>query len=65
MTVEYILILVFTVSLGLKVLISVPAKAFSESAPKLASRIEKQLVTGDGFNENARAKWNTAASRPQ
>lgn len=51
MTVEYVLLLVIVVGVGMKVLIAAPTKAFQESAPRLALRVEKQLMTGQGFDK--------------
>lgn len=65
MTVEYILILLFVISLGFKGLIGVPVRAFKDSAPKLASRVEKQLITGDGFNAKAKGQWKDAVIKPK
>ncbi len=61
MTVEYVLLLIMTVMLGMKVLINAPTKAFRESAPRLALRVEKQLMTGQGFDKvqsGASIIWN-------
>lgn len=30
-------------------MVSAPAKAFKDSGPMLAARIEQQIATGDGF----------------
>lgn len=49
MTVEYVLLLVATFFFVLKVFMTMPAKAFRESGPKLGARVEQQLATGDGF----------------
>jgi hypothetical protein len=50
MLVEYLLLLVATLGLMLKVA-SVPKKAFTESAPRLAARVERNISTGYGFKD--------------
>ena len=50
MTIEYILLLVVVFGIGLKVFVSAPMDAFKNSGPKLGARVEKQLTTGAGFN---------------
>jgi hypothetical protein len=49
MTVEYILLMIAVFFIGLKFFVEAPKDAFKHSGPKLAMRIEKQLITGDGF----------------
>lgn len=49
MTIEYVLLLVCIFFFGIKAMVSAPAKAFKDSGPMLAARIEQQLATGDGF----------------
>lgn len=49
MTLEYILILVMALALSLKVIVEAPTRAFREAAPRLAIRVENQLITGNGF----------------
>jgi hypothetical protein len=49
MTVEYVLIMVATFAIGLKFFSSAPMDAFKESAPRLGARVERQLMTGNGF----------------
>ncbi len=49
MTLEYILLLVCVFMFALKVFISAPMTAFKESSPRLGARIEKQISTGTGF----------------
>lgn len=51
MTIEYILLLVALTFFGLKVLVTAPINAFQESAPRLALRVEKHLMTGSGFDK--------------
>ena len=39
-------------------MVSAPAKAFKESGPRLAARVEQQLATGDGFRPGGSPlKW--------
>lgn len=39
-------------------MVSAPAKAFKESGPRLAARVEQQLATGDGFKPGGdHLKW--------
>lgn len=57
MTIEYVLLLAVVFSVGLKSFMSAPRKAFMESGPKLAARVEKHLVTGRGFSTNHNIKW--------
>jgi hypothetical protein len=49
MTIEYVLLLVVTFAIGMKIFVSAPMDAFKNSAPKLGARVEKQLNTGAGF----------------
>lgn len=49
MTVEYILLLIAVFFIGLKFFIEAPKDAFKGSGPRLAMRVEKQLLTGQGF----------------
>lgn len=49
MTIEYVLLLSATVFLILKAFISAPTKAFANAGPRLGARIERQLMTGDGY----------------
>jgi hypothetical protein len=49
MTVEYILLLIAVFFIGLKFFIEAPKDAFKNSGPRLAERVEKQLLTGQGF----------------
>jgi hypothetical protein len=58
MTLEYVLLLsVFAMTLGV-VLSKGPKDSFKNSGPRLAARVEKALVTGDGFKSNGAAtQW--------
>lgn len=39
-------------------MVSAPAKAFKESGPRLAARVEQQIETGGGFKPGgAPLKW--------
>lgn len=62
MTVEYVLLLSLFVFLVMGSLVNGPQKTFDKAAPKLGARVEKHLITGDGFlvqsgNGGARLKW--------
>ncbi|MNJ93517.1 hypothetical protein D3C87_111990 [compost metagenome] len=58
MTIEYVLLLFAVFFIGLKFFMTAPAEAFRESGPRLGSRIEKQLATGDGFRPGGnRVPW--------
>ncbi len=49
MTIEYVLLLVITLAFSLKIMVEAPKRAFQEAAPRLAIRVENQLITGNGF----------------
>jgi hypothetical protein len=51
MTVEYVLLISLFVYLLMGALTSQPAKTFKDYGPRLGARVEKQLVTGDGFKD--------------
>ncbi|MDG0814824.1 hypothetical protein [Bdellovibrio svalbardensis] len=58
MTIEYVLLLFAVFFIGLKVFISAPGKAFKESGPRMAARVEAHLETGGGFTpKGQRNKW--------
>lgn len=58
MTVEYVLLLVLFVYLILGALTSTPMKTYADYGPRLGARVEKQLVTGDGFAKTGRSlEW--------
>jgi hypothetical protein len=48
-TIEYVLLMIAILGIGLKAFISAPSEAFRGSGPRLAARVEKQLDTGPGF----------------
>jgi len=50
MTVEYVLLLFAVFFIGLKFFVEAPSDAFKNSGPRLGIRIERQLMTGDGFH---------------
>lgn len=60
MIIEYILLLtMFVVFVG-SVIFKGPNDAFKNAGPKLAARIEKQLITGDKFSRDTSTpstKW--------
>lgn len=49
MTIEYILLMIAVFGIGLKFFAGAPTDAFKKSGPVLGMRVEKQLITGDGF----------------
>jgi hypothetical protein len=53
MTVEYILLLSLFVFMVAGALIGGPQKAFDNAGFKLGARVEKHLITGDGFGAKA------------
>jgi len=55
MTVEYVLLMIAIFAIGLKFFSSAPMDAFRESAPKLGARIERQMITGNGFTKGPEA----------
>lgn len=57
MTIEYILLLIVVFAIGLKSFMIAPRKAFTESGPKLAARVEKQLLTGRPLSANHSFRW--------
>ena len=58
MTIEYILLMVAIFGIALKFFISAPMNAFKEAGPRLGARIEKQLVTGNGFKHQGKSiRW--------
>lgn len=60
MTVEYILLMFAVFFIGLKFFAEAPKEAFRKSGPVLALRVEKHLITGDGFepSPNQRNAWD-------
>ncbi len=52
MTVEYILLLAMFVFVVLGSLISAPLKTFENAGPKLGARIEKHMMTGQGWGKS-------------
>jgi hypothetical protein len=53
MTVEYILLLSLFVFMVAGALIGGPQKAFDKAGFKLSARVEKHLITGDGFGNKS------------
>ena len=49
MTVEYILLMALFVFVVMGSLISAPLKTFEKAGPLLGARVEKHLVTGQGW----------------
>jgi hypothetical protein len=60
MTIEYVLLLIAVFFIGLKFFIVAPKDAFKNSGPRLGIRVEKQLLTGQGFvQKNGQpTEWN-------
>lgn len=52
MILEYILLLTLTVLFVVSVVFKGPHDAFTNAGPKLAARVEKNLITGDRFSRN-------------
>lgn len=52
MTVEYILLLTLFVLFVMKGTYYGPNNAFRNAGPKLAARVEKQLITGERFSSD-------------
>jgi hypothetical protein len=50
MILEYILLLTMVVLFVVSVVFTGPNNAFKNAGPKLAARVEKQLITGDKFS---------------
>ncbi len=62
MTVEYVLLMALFVFIVMGALTSTPQRSFENAGPKLGSRVEKHLITGDGFGaksggQTAPIKW--------
>lgn len=52
MILEYILLLTMVVFFVTSVIFTGPNSAFKNAGPKLAARVEKQLISGDKFSKN-------------
>jgi hypothetical protein len=50
MTVEYVLLLSLFVLYVMGAMVRGPNESFSNAAPRLGARVEKHIITGDGFN---------------
>lgn len=65
MTVEYVLLLSLFVLFVMGALIKGPFDSFESAGPKLGARVEKHLITGDGFTRsngssgNVTHRWET------
>lgn len=59
MTVEYVLLIVCVFMISMKFFASAPSKAFRESGPRMAARVEQQLSTGGEFktHQGAALPW--------
>lgn len=49
MTIEYVLLVALFAYFLMGALTSTPIKTYGDYGPRLGARIEKQLLTGDGF----------------
>jgi hypothetical protein len=49
---EYVLLLAMSVLFVISVVFKGPHDAFTNAGPKLAARVERNLITGDRFSEN-------------
>jgi hypothetical protein len=59
MTIEYVLLMIAILGIGLKAFISAPSEAFRGSGPRLGARVERQLDTGQGFKPSGnRLEWS-------
>ncbi len=54
MSVEYILLMSMFVILLMSSIIKGPTTAFLKAGPLLGARVERHLITGDGFRPGAR-----------
>ena len=58
MTVEYVLLISLFVYFLMGAMTTQPMKTFKDYGPRLGARVEKQLVTGDGFKKDGvGVKW--------
>lgn len=55
MILEYVLLLTMIVLFVTSVIFNGPNDAFKNAGPKLAARVEKQLITGDRFKADGSA----------
>lgn len=60
MTIEYVLLLICIFAIGLKFFTSAPADAFRNSGPRMGARVEKHLMTGDGYKpQGQKLAWKS------
>lgn len=52
MSVEYILLLSLFVFIVMGALVTGPQNSFTNSGPRLGARVEKHLITGEGFGDS-------------
>jgi hypothetical protein len=59
MTVEYVLLVAMFAYFLMGAMTSTPIKTFGDYGPRLGARVEKQLLTGDGFAAQGQkpVKW--------
>lgn len=59
MTIEYVLLISLFVLMLMGTIAKGPYGAFENAGPKLGARIEKHLMTGDGFTPNGnKQEWS-------
>jgi len=58
MTIEYVLLVALFAYFLMGALASTPIKTYGDYGPRLGARVERQLMTGDGFVTQKKAiKW--------
>jgi hypothetical protein len=65
MTLEYILLLVAIFGISLRFMVEAPKKAFHDSGPRLAARVEKHIATGTGFSTTGQGGFRWEPEPPQ
>ncbi len=65
MTLEYVLLLVAIFGISMKFFVEAPKKAFRESGPRLAARVEKHLATGTGFVSKSKGTFRWEPEKRQ
>lgn len=59
MTLEFVLLILVFVYFVMGSMMSTPMKTYADYGPRLGARVEKQLLTGDGFRTNGRGQeWS-------
>ncbi len=52
MTIEYVLLISLFALFILSALVKGPHDSFKKAGPKLGARVERHIITGDGFKPN-------------